>query len=257
MPPLSIVIITYNEERNIGRCLDSVAGITDDIVVVDSFSVDATEAICTRPDVRFIRHPWEGYSASKNFGNGQARHDRILSLDADEALSPQLRGSVAGLSAGRGGETYKFRRLANYCGHWIRHGGWYPDIKVRIFNRMTTKWRGAIHESLEGIDEHKATLLAGECYHYTYYMVAEHVMQMRAFTDLMAADEGRRGTRPLLVMLFVSPLIKFIRDYGFRLGFLDGKSGLVIAALSAYATYLKYAKLRALTSGGTRRKISS
>jgi glycosyltransferase involved in cell wall biosynthesis len=257
MSPLSVVVITYNEERNIGRCLESVADITDDIVVVDSFSTDATEAICRSHPVRFIRHPWEGYSASKNFANGQARHDRILSIDADEALSPELRRSIADLAAESAVEAGKFKRLTNYCGHWIRYGGWYPDIKVRIFDRTRTQWCGSIHESLDGIDEKKAVLLAGDCYHYTCYTIAEHLSQMRTFTDLMAEDGFRRGKRPSLARLFFSPASKFIRDYCLRLGFLDGKNGLVIAVLSAYATYLKYSKLRALHSGNTLTGISS
>ena len=257
MPPLSVVVITYNEERNIGRCLESVTDIADDIVVVDSFSTDATEAICRSRRVRFIRHPWEGYSASKNFGNGQARHDRILSIDADEALSPELRGSIADLAAKDAVLPCKFKRLTNYCGRWIRHGGWYPDIKVRVFDRTKTQWRGSIHETLDGIDEKKALLLSGDCYHYTCYTVAEHLSQMRTFTDLMAADGFRRGKGPSLTRLIVSPVSKFFRDYCLRLGFLDGKSGLVIAALSAYATYLKYSKLRILHSGNTPSGISS
>ncbi len=257
MANLSVVIITFNEERNIARCLDSVANLTDDILVVDSFSTDATEAICRSYNVRFIRHQWEGYAASKNFANGQARNDRILSLDADEALSPGLRQSIAGLVGEDAGNAYKFNRLTNYCGHWIRHGGWYPDTKVRIFNRTGTQWRGSIHESLEGIDEKRALQLAGDCYHYTYYSVAEHLLQMRGFTDMMAEDAFRQGKQPSLARLLISPAAKFIRDYCIRGGFLDGKSGLLIGALSAYATYLKYAKLRALNTVTNLREAAS
>jgi glycosyltransferase involved in cell wall biosynthesis len=256
MSQLSVVIITFNEERNIARCVESAMSVADDIVVVDSFSTDATESICGKYPVRFIRHPWEGYSASKNFGNRQARHDLVLSLDADEALSPELAGSIGGIGAG-GAVGYKFNRLTNYCGHWIRHGGWYPDSKVRIFDRTVTRWQGSIHESLEGIDEKKAVLLAGECYHYTYYTVAEHLARMRTYTGIMAEEGCRRGKRPSRARLLLSPAGKFIRDYCLKGGFLDGKSGLLIGALSAYATYLKYAKMRVLYAGNGPRGASS
>jgi glycosyltransferase involved in cell wall biosynthesis len=256
MAQLSIVIITYNEERNIGRCLDSVAGLSDDIVVVDSLSTDGTETLCRRPSVRFISHPWEGFSGSKNFANTQARHNLILSLDADEALSPDLRDSIAAFAASSTPEPGKFNRLTNYCGRWIRHGGWYPDTKVRIFDRTATRWNGAIHEVLEGIDESRAVLLSGDCHHYTYYTVAEHLRQMRTFTDLQAREGFNRGKKASPARLIISPASKFIRDYGFRLGFLDGKNGLIIGALSAYATWLKYAKLRTLQSGTTLREKS-
>ena len=148
MPKLSVVIITFNEEQNIARCLDSVQGVADDVVVLDSFSTDATERISRKYDVNFIQRKWEGYSRTKNFANNQAKYDWILSLDADEALSDKLRASILEIKSREIPETCSFNRLTNYCGNWIRHSGWYPDVKVRLFERNQGHWEGKIHEQL-------------------------------------------------------------------------------------------------------------
>ena len=250
MPNLSVVIITLNEEKNIGRCLDSVKSIADEIVVVDSRSTDGTEAVCRGYGARVIVREWKGYSAAKNFGNDAAANDLILSIDADEALSSELQASIAAIKVGSPAAAYRFRRLTNYCGKWIRHGGWYPDIKVRIFDRRKTRWQGTIHESLAGIDEKNALLLDGDCLHYTYYTVDEHLRQMQRFTDIMAQDLFSRGKKGSYVHMVGSTAIKFIRDYVLRLGFLDGSKGFLISALSAYATWLKYIKLIRLNRSG-------
>ncbi|MBI2966532.1 MAG: glycosyltransferase family 2 protein [Bacteroidetes bacterium] len=246
MTPLSVVIITFNEERNIGRCLDSVGGVTDDIVVIDSFSTDKTKEICGSHSVRYFPHQWEGYSASKNFGNTQAKHDWILSLDADEALSDNLRDSIHGWKMKPEPVPAKFSRLANYCGKWIRHGGWYPDVKIRIFNRNITRWSGLIHEKLTGIDEKNAVFLPGDCYHFTYYSVEEHLAKTEYFAGMAADDLFKQGKMAGTFSLYTSPAAKFLRDYFLRLGFLDGTTGYNIARISAYAAWLKYYKLRQL-----------
>lgn len=250
MQPLSVVITTFNEERNIGRCLASVKPITNDIVVVDSFSTDATEPICRGFNVNFIRRQWEGYAAAKNFGNTQARHDLVLSLDADEALAPELQQSIIEIKNTWNGEPCRFVRLTNYCGAWIRHGGWYPDIITRIFDRRKTRWQGLIHEHLEGIAKKDAVLLRGDCCHYSYYSVAEHVKKTKRFADLSARELFSLGRRPSVIKLLLSPPIKFVRDYLLRLGFLDGRRGLCIAVISAYATFRKYATLQTLSRCG-------
>jgi glycosyltransferase involved in cell wall biosynthesis len=250
MTPLSVVIITFNEERNIRRCIESVQGIADEIVVVDSFSTDSTETICRTFGVRFLPRAWEGYSPAKNFGNEQARNNLILSLDADEALSPQLSESIAAIKRSGTTSVYKFNRMANYCGKWIRHGGWYPDVKVRIFDRTKTCWTGRIHETLRNIDERTAVHLQGDCLHYSYSSLSDHIAQARRFSEIAAIELRQKGKRSSLLNCAMNPAIKFVRDYIFKLGFLDGKNGLIIAAISAYATYLKYAKLARLRTDG-------
>jgi glycosyltransferase involved in cell wall biosynthesis len=244
MPSLSVVITTFNEERSIGRCLASVRSIADEIIVVDSFSTDGTETICRALGVNFLHRVWEGYSPAKNFGNEAARHDAILSLDADEALSPELQRSIAALKTAPAIEPCKFNRLTNYCGAWIRHGGWYPDVKVRLFNRTQTRWVGRIHERLEGIDETRAVQLSGDCHHYSYYSVAEHKAQARRFADIAAAELACNGKRATLVHCALHPSVKFLRDFLLKRGFLDGRTGFTVAAISAYATFRKYNSLR-------------
>ena len=158
MEKITAVIITKNEERNIGRCLESLKGVADEVVVVDSGSTDRTEALCREAGVRFVSHPWEGYSGQKNYANSLATHPWILSIDADEALSPTLRESILALKHSDNSQfsilnsQFSFNRLTNYCGHWIRHCGWYPDVCTRLFHRDVMEWDGTVHEELRPKD---------------------------------------------------------------------------------------------------------
>jgi|SRR6218665_2031965 len=246
MPELSVVIITYNEEKNIARCLASVQGIADEIVVVDSFSTDKTEAICKQYNVNFIQRKWQGYSDTKNFANSAASHNWILSLDADEALSDELKQSILKVKQGTELLSCSFNRLTNYCGTWIKHAGWYPDVKIRIFDRRITKWQGTIHEELK-IDSNKPVAhLRGDCLHYSYYSVEQHIRQTEKFTTLSAADLFSKNKKAGFVKLYLSPVAKFIQSYFFQLGFLDGYYGYIVCKISARSTYLKYYKLKQL-----------
>ena len=246
MPKLSAVIITLNEERNIGRCIDSLSGVADDIVVVDSGSADRTEAICREKGARFHYHAWEGYLEQKNHANSLAEHPHILSIDADEALSEPLRASILAVKDNMQADAYSMNRLTNYCGRWIRHGGWYPDTKIRIFHRDKFAWGGErIHEVLEqkdpsGVVEH----LSGDLLHYSYYSIAQHIAQANHFTDLTALTAVEKGKKAGLAKILISPAVKFFRDYVVKLGFLDGYYGYVVCRISAQATFLKYAKIR-------------
>jgi glycosyltransferase involved in cell wall biosynthesis len=244
---LSVVIITYNEERNIGRCLASVKDIAEEVIVIDSFSTDKTEDICRGSGAVIYKRKWDDFASARNFGALKAKHDLVLALDADEELSPELQRSIAEAKASPlGARAYKFIRLSNYCGTWIRHGGWYPDIKARIYDRKKTKWQGLVHAELEGIGRNDAMLLPGECRHYSYYAMAEHVVKTKRYADLYAHELFDKGKKSSLLHIVCNPAVKFIRDYLLRLGFLDGRSGLVIACLTAYGTFLKYATLRRL-----------
>lgn len=246
MPQLSVVIITFNEEKNIERCLLSVQGIADDIVVLDSFSNDQTEAICKKYNVNFISRKWEGYSPSKNFANAQAKYDWILSLDADEALSDELKRSILDLKAKEELSTAKFNRITNYCGSWIKHGGWYPDTKIRLFDRRITQWTGIIHEELSFSKQVDVLHLNGDCLHYSYYTIEQHYQQAEKFTTIAAKDLFEQKKKASLIKLYISPVVKFFRDYIFKLGYMDGAAGFTVARISAYATYLKYKKLNDL-----------
>ena len=243
---LSVIIITFNEERNIGRCLASVRDIADEIIVVDSFSTDKTEDICRGFGAVIYKRKWDDFASARNFGALKAKNDLILTLDADEELSPELRRSIAEAKTSPEARAYRFVRLSNYCGTWIRHGGWYPDIKARIYDRKKTKWQGLVHAELAGIGRNDAVLLTGECHHFSYYTVDEHVAKTKRYAGLYARELFDKGKKSSLLNIVCNPVIKFIRDYLLRLGFLDGRSGFVIAYLAARGTFLKYTTLRRL-----------
>ncbi len=243
---LSVVIITFNEEKNIGRCIDSVLDVADDIVVMDSFSTDRTEEICRSKGVRFFQNKWEGYSEQKNYANSLAAHDWIFSLDADEALSDELQKSILEAKRSPYRPINRICRMTNYCGKWIHHSGWYPDVKVRFFDRRQNHWEGLIHERLNVGEESIIPVFKGDCHHYSYYTIEGHWKQAKHFSALVARDLFKRNKKPYLLKQIFSPVFKFIRMYLFRLGFLDGSAGFMIARISAYAVYYKYATLRQL-----------
>lgn len=244
MVRLSAVIITFNEEKNIGRCLESLIGVADEIVVLDSFSSDGTESICREFGVRFIRHPFSGYIEQKNEALRLASHEHILSLDADEALSPELRASILSLKQDWQLDAYAFNRLTWYCNRFMRHGGWYPDRKVRLFVRGQGAWGGENpHDRYIPHNPARIGRLKGDLLHFSYYSISEHIAQLNRFTDIAADAAFRNGKRTSPVAFLFRPLIRFLRDYFLLAGFLDGYYGFVAARISAQANFLKYVKL--------------
>lgn len=244
---LSVVIITFNEERNIERCILSVKSIADEIVVVDSFSTDRTEEICNRLGVRFIKHKFEGYIGQKNWAKEQATYDFVLSLDADEMLSEELRDSISKVKANPMADGYYFNRLTNYCGQWIRHCGWYPDRKLRLWDRRKGMWKGVDpHDEFFLEPGARKVFLKGDLLHYSYYTVDQHIAQINKFSAIKAEGLFRQGVKPGCLKTWFSPPFKFFRNYILKLGFLDGYFGYLICRNSAYSTFLKYAKLKAL-----------
>lgn len=246
MPALSAVIITLNEEKNIARCIESVMDVADEVLVVDSFSTDRTEEICRSMGARFIPNKWEGYSQQKNFANSMARHDHILSIDADEALSEGLKASILELKENWTRDAYSMNRLTNYCGRWIRHGSWYPDRKLRLFDRTKGLWAGTIHESFALKEGARTGFVAGDLLHYSYYNISDHFRQANHFTDITAQEAYLEGKKAGIFMVLFSPCVKFIRDYVFLAGFMDGYYGFIVCRISAQATFMKYTKLRQL-----------
>lgn len=247
MKKLSAVIITYNEARNIKRCILSLQGVADEVVVVDSFSTDATPSICKGLGVQFHQREWKGYSKQKNFGNGLASHPWILSIDADEALSENLQRAILSAKQDNGHFIYTFPRITNYCGKWIRHSGWYPDIKLRMFNRDEDNWQGEVHEKPTA-DMKKAKHLKGDLLHYSYDSLSDHVQRTDRYSTLGAKELYQRGRNASFTKLLINPWFKFVRMFLLQRGFLDGTAGFHIALITAFGTYLKYAKLRALHS---------
>ena len=247
MEKLSVVIITFNEERNIGRCLESLQDIADEIIVSDSFSTDRTEEICKEFGVKFYNRKWEGYSKQKNNANNLASNNLIFSIDADEALSEKLKKSIAEIKlSAKANTAFKINRLTNYCGKWIHHCGWYPDTKLRIWFKDEGEWEGELHEKLVFDNEPQTSTLDGDLLHYSYYTLEDHHKQVEKFTNIAAQDYFDRNKKVTLIKLWLSPVVKFVRDYFLKLGFLDGRSGFRICYISAGATYLKYKKLRVL-----------
>lgn len=244
---ISAVIITYNEGKNIDRCLRSLHGIVNEILVVDSNSQDNTEEICKQHSVRFVSHKFQGHIEQKNYAMMLATHDYILSLDGDEALSDELRENIAWVKASWKTAGYSFNRLNNFRGQWIRHCGWYPDRKIRLWDRRKGKWGGVNpHDKVIMNEGALVTQLSGDLLHYTYSSIAELVVQINYFSDISAREYYLSGKRATFFNLAISPFFSFFRAYFIKRGFLDGFNGFVICIVITCGNFLKYAKLHAL-----------
>lgn len=244
MTPLSVVIITFNEEKHIGNCLHSVRAVADEIVVVDSNSTDQTKAISEKFGVRFIEHAFEGHIEQKNFALTQATFPYVLSLDADECLSPELTRSILFVKEHWKYDGYACNRLNNYCGKWIHHSGWYPDTKLRLFDRRKGKWGGINpHDKFEMIPGAATGFLKGDLLHYTAETEEQFLKKMDRYTDIMAAELFRQNKSTNLFFIYIKTGIHFIRNIFFRLGFLDGSTGWRLSRIGAFYTYQKYYKL--------------
>jgi glycosyltransferase involved in cell wall biosynthesis len=247
MPSLSATIITLNEAAKIARTIRSLA-MADEVVVVDSGSTDATVDIARGLGARVIQHAWEGYAAQKNFAAREAQHDWILSLDADEELNADAQGAVsqwktqAPRAAG-----YRFPRRARYLGRWILHSGWYPDYKLRLYDRRAGEWRGDyVHES--AVVEGKVETLRGEILHYTYDTLEEQMKRIESHTDLAAREMLQRGAATGFLPRLLGPAWRFFQTFFLRLGVLDGYEGFLIARMGAFYVRRKYQKAQALKS---------
>ncbi len=244
MTPISAIIITFNEEEKIGRCIDSLKNLADEILVLDSESTDNTVNIAREKGAVVHNQPFLGYIAQKTKAMTMARHDLILNLDADEALDDELNQSIQKIKASTEYKAFSMNRCANYCGKFIRHGLWYPDRKIRLFDRRVVKWGG--------IDPHEKVIvkksipikhLKGDIFHYTFDSISDHVIQNDRFSTISAQTMFRDGKKTSWLKIILNPVWAFINGYFFRLGFLDGFYGYVIAKNIAHLTLLKHAKL--------------
>ncbi|MEZ4923184.1 MAG: glycosyltransferase family 2 protein [Crocinitomicaceae bacterium] len=247
MDKLSVIIITLNEERNIGRAIDSVKSIADEIIVVDSFSSDKTELICKEKEVQFVQHLWEGYAKTKNFANSLAKYSWIFSLDADEACDEVLSEAIQSEKEKGFSGVYSVNRLTNYCGKWIKYSTWYPDWKIRIFNKNNTSWEGEfVHEELKfaaAVETHK---LKGHLHHYSYYNYKEHRERADKYSILTAKKLHAAGKTAGPLRPYISSFGRFVTMFILNLGFLDGWKGFKIAQISGQSNKLKYKELRKL-----------
>ena len=248
MAQLSVAIITNHEEKNIGRCLESVKDIADEIVVVDSGSTDRTQEICESFGARFIPQSFLGFIGQKNFALDATKHLHVLSLDADEALSPELQKAIkAEKDKGFPHTGYTMNRLSLFCGQWIRHGTWYPDRKLRLVLKSAARWGGMNpHDKMELTEGSTEKHLPGDILHLTFYSLEEYVTQGNKLSSMAAKAMLEEGKRAGYFNLIWNPFMAFVKSYFIRAGLLDGFNGYIIARQSASQTYLKYAKLMQL-----------
>jgi len=255
MISISVVIITFNEERNLARCLDSVKTIADEIIIVDSFSTDSTKIIAKGYNAKVIEQAFLGYGEQKNFATAQASNNWILSLDADEALTPELQKSILEIKKSPAYDVFQMPRLTNYCGKWIKHCGWYPDRQTRLYDRTKGRWEEKrVHEYWRLDDANgKKGLLRGDLLHYSFATITEHLKKIEKYTELAAVAAVENGKRSSLLKIWLSPKWHFFTEYIIKLGFLDGFNGFVICRLSAYAAFVKYAKIRLYSITGDKK----
>lgn len=247
MAELSVVIITHNEERNIGRCLESVSDLATEIVIIDSHSNDKTVEICNTYNARVITHDFEGFGKQKQFATENATCEWVLSLDADEQLSNELQTSIKETLISPAAEVYSFNRLTNFCGQWIRHCGWYPDKKIRLYKKGFAQWNDfPVHELLEVNDRATKGHLAGDLLHYSIESMDYHISQINRYSSIAAKNIIDKNRRVTLFHIWLKPLARFIKIYFIKAGILDGYFGYVIARNSGFAVYLRFAKAKAL-----------
>lgn len=248
---ISVAIITLNEEKNIARCLESVIGIADEVVVVDSFSTDQTKEICLKYGVNFIEHPFAGHIEQKNYALEQAKYDHVLALDADESLTEELRQEIIKTKRNWSADGYKLNRLTNYRGQWIKHSGWYPDRKLRLFDRRMAKWGGQNpHDKVIIGEGAKIVNLKGDMLHYFSYNLKQHMDQINKYTDIAMREMWAKGKKTSVLAILVKPPFRFVKTYFFQMGFLGGFNGLLIAVLSSFTVFLKYTKLYLANKAG-------
>lgn len=248
---ISACLIACNEEKNLTRCLQSVAPLVDEMVVVDSGSADRTAEIAQSLGARVIAQPWLGYVGQKNFALGQASHPWVLSIDADEEVSPELAAGIARLRADPAADApgapngYTVSRLVFYRGKWIRHGDWYPDRLVRLFRRAEARFTGGrVHEKLEIAGNHP--LLPGELHHFTYADSADRARRSATYAALWAQTAHEKGRRAWPGTAASHAALRFVRGYVLKRGFLDGAMGFDVALGNAREVWLKYHLLRGM-----------
>lgn len=248
MSKISAVIITFNEENNIERCVNSLNGVVDEIIILDSFSSDKTPEICKRLNVRFEQHVFDGHIQQKNRVMDMASYDYVLSLDADEFLSDELKKSILQIKKSEFiFDAYCFNRLNFYCGKAIKHGAWYPDKKIRLWNKNTGKWGGKNpHDTVILQNQTNKKYLSGDLIHYSFLSINQHIEQINKFSLIKAQNDFDLKKKPSLLKMIFKPIYKFFVAFLFRVGFLDGFYGFVVAINSAHAEFLRHVKLKEL-----------
>jgi glycosyltransferase involved in cell wall biosynthesis len=247
---ISAVIITYNEEKRLEPALKSLSGVVNEIIVVDRYSDDNTVKLAKKYTDRLFQRKWTNFADQKNFANGKARYPWILSLDADERLSPKLRDEIISLKSQEPEcSGFSMPRQVFYLGRWIRHTVWYPDRKIRLFRNDKARWEGEyVHEDLAIDGEVKR--LCGPLYHFTYRNIADHMRRINTFSDLGAQKLYAKNKKCRWYHLAFFPFFRFVKSYLLKAGFLDGFAGFVISLLDGYTGFVIYAKLKEIWKMG-------
>lgn len=238
---LSAAVITKNEEKKIGDCLDSLS-FADEIVVIDCGSTDRTAEIAESKGAKVIFHQWEGHIGQKNYAVGQTTGQWVLSLDADERVSAKLREEIQRALSNPVADGYAIPRLVYYINRWIRHCGWYPARKVRLFRRDKGRWTGENpHDRIEL--EGRCENLNGDIYHLSFDSISEHLQTIDHFTEIAAREKAAKNERAGFWPIVFRPPVTFIKMYFLKLGFLDGLPGFILSILSTYHVFCKYVKI--------------
>jgi len=259
--PISVTIITLNEERHLERALRSVRW-ADEVIVVDCGSQDGTQKIATDYGARFEFHRWDGYGQQKNYAQSLARNSWVLNIDADEEVTPELESEMrtvfAEIQKGtRIEKGFYIPRKSYYLGRWVRYGGWYPNYLMRFADRRVSRWtEPEVHEALQ-VDG-SVSYLKADLNHYTFSSIEENVRTNLRFSRLGSRDLIRRGQKPSLLKLIFKPLGKFLETYVLKKGCMDGIAGFLISVNAAHSMFLKYAYLfeTYLNSSGTKNENS-
>ena len=239
----SIVIIAKNEAENIGRTIQALLPLDKEILLVDSGSTDDTCKIAEALGARILQVEWQGFAQTKNIGNEAAKNKWILSIDADEVISEELQKSLDNWQAEEQ-SVYLLDRMTEYRGKWIRHSGWYPDWKPRLFNKRHCRWEGShVHEKLVFPNDFKQKKLTGKLWHYSYKNQQDHLERMERYTDLSAQKMFALGKKASTIKAYASAFARFIRSYLVKRGIMDGRRGLEISCMNARMVFLKYKKL--------------
>jgi glycosyltransferase involved in cell wall biosynthesis len=245
---ISGVVITLNEEEVIARCLSSLSKVCDEIIVVDSNSSDGTESICQSFEkVTFVKSEWLGYSQTKNKGAQLASHTNIISLDADECLDEVAISKINSLNREDLCDSYSINRKNFYSNKWVKYGGWYPDVKIRLYNKNVNRWEGDfVHETLVSNPGTLTTHLEGNIEHYTIRKHSDHMVTIHKYAKLAAQRDKEQGKKSNVLSAMVSAIIHFIKIYFIKSGWLDGFIGFRVALNSARSKWLRYKYHKAL-----------
>jgi len=244
VPKVSVTMITRNEADNIGRALESVAW-ADEVIVVDAESTDDTVSIAKRFTDRVVVRAWAGDVDQKNYAASLAGNDWILSVDADERVTPELAAEIRGTMAMPAAAAYKLPRVTWHLGRWIRATDWFPDYQVRLYDRRHARWVGRyVHEamSVEGATH----TMRGELQHFPYRSISDHLETIDRYTTYAARQMHERGERAGFLRIAAHPPLAFLRNYLAKGGIREGSAGLIVSAMNAYYVFLKFAKLREL-----------